>query len=74
MSKDPRRNELGERLAPGAWVDKAGALHFSAPEILAELGMPDTEENRAGIMELMREILAEKCPQAEVIMRQSPDE
>jgi hypothetical protein len=54
---DSPQAQLGERLAPGAWIDKAGALHVSIPEILDELGIPDTAENRAHCEELLREKL-----------------
>jgi hypothetical protein len=50
---------LDRYLGPGVWVDTDGGLHFSAPEIMAHFGLPDTEESRTQCMELLQEQLPE---------------
>lgn len=65
------RNTPTEFLAPGAWVDEEKNLHFSLPDILAFLGVEDTEENRALLTE---EIKKELGPESEVHIRKSPQQ
>lgn len=55
------------RLAPGAWVDRNGGLHFSVPELLEYFGWPDTPETRAECQAMMSKILRELCPGSNVI-------
>ena len=43
-------------LARGVWVDRAGAMHFSVPDLLAFFGVPDTPENRAVMEEQIHEV------------------
>jgi hypothetical protein len=57
----------GRRIAPGIWVDAAGDLHFSVPELLALFGWPDTPADRAELETVIREILAEQYPGVPVI-------
>jgi hypothetical protein len=54
--------KLDRYLGPGVWVDTDGGLHFSAPEIMAHFGVPDTAENREACMQMMQELLAEQLP------------
>ena len=37
----------GVTIAPGIWIDRQQGLHFSLPDILVHLGLPDTPEDRA---------------------------
>lgn len=57
------------RLAPGFWVDEAGDLHVSLPELLAELGLPDTEAARAELNGIIRQELARVIPRTEIVER-----
>lgn len=41
------------RVAPGIWIDAAGAVHFSIPELLAHFDLPQDLEHE----EWMRELL-----------------
>ncbi len=54
------------RLSPGAYVDADGGLHFSIPEMLQELGVPDTEQNREDLMRHASQFLREELPTAEL--------
>lgn len=42
------------RIAPGIWEDGDGHLHFSVPELLAMVDLPDTPEHRARVVAMMR--------------------
>ena len=47
------------RVAPGIWIDRAGGLHWSVPELLAFVDLPDTPEHRAAIVATLQEVAAE---------------
>lgn len=59
----------GEYLGPGVWVDREGALHFSVPEILTHLGIPNTPANRDWLTTFMSETLRTDVPDATVIVQ-----
>lgn len=41
------------RIAPGIWMDRDGDVHYSIPELLALVQLPDTPENRAVVAEMI---------------------
>lgn len=57
------------RIAPGVWVDRAGGLHFSLPELLALMNVEDTPANRAELEQYVRDVLAVECPDAKVVVQ-----
>lgn len=67
------RNQLGQRLAPGVWVDKEGAVHFSILEILSFFKVKDTAENRDKLTAMIREQLLESDPNMTIVEREKPD-
>ena len=67
------RNELGRRVAPGIWIDRAGDTHFSIPELLKVVDLPDTPEHRALVEAMLRKRLAKEMPQAKIIFREKPE-
>jgi hypothetical protein len=74
MKKDPRRNQLAQRIAPGFWVDKAGHGHVSIKELLDLVELPDTPENRAQVTQMVRELILKNDPNATFTERQTPDD
>lgn len=68
------RNQLGKRIAPGAWIDADGALHFSATEILEHFGVENTPENLEECMKLIEDFCKAQMPESKVIRRMSPEE
>ena len=56
-----------KKISPGAYVDTDGALHFSIPEMLAELGVPDTPANRARLTKQVDEFMAAQSPETKVV-------
>lgn len=60
------------RLAPGLWIDRAGGLHVSVPELLAHFGWPDTPATRDEVTAIVQHVLQEMHPAADVI-RQDPE-
>jgi len=46
------------RLTNCAWMDNQGRLHISVPEMLKELGVPDTPHNRQKYCQLAADHLA----------------
>lgn len=71
--KTPLRDQLDHYLAPGVWVDKEGGLHFSLPDILKDMNLPDTPENRAYVTTTLKEMLHKQTPRATIIEREKPD-
>lgn len=53
-------------LSPGAYVDEAGTLHFVIPEMLQELGVPDTPQTREELIQHARQFIREEPPKAEI--------
>jgi hypothetical protein len=60
-------------LPAGSWVDVNGDLHVSVPDILAAVGLPHTPENEDIAVRVLRELLAEYVPGAEVVVRKAAD-
>lgn len=48
-----------KRLSPSALIDDEGRLHLSIPDMLDELGVADTPENRQRCEEMAVEFLKE---------------
>lgn len=42
-------NKLKKRLMPGVWVDANNNIHVSVPEIIQQMGIEDTPENRDSV-------------------------
>jgi hypothetical protein len=51
-----------KRVGLGLYEDDDGALHLSIPELLAACGAQDTAENRALMVEVAREVVAQQFP------------
>jgi len=51
-----------ERIAPGVYVDAAGALHIDVAEMLEAHGYTDTPENRETLSQAAREYAARHWP------------
>jgi len=58
---------LASRLGPGAWVDTAGALHFSLPELLAALAIEDTPANREELRRVIRDVMLAELPDVAIV-------
>ena len=57
-----------EVIAPGVWKDHDGGLHFSLPDILEEMKMDDTPQNRATLTtEIIERAQAEHGDKLEVV-------
>lgn len=66
------RNQMKRRIAPGIWEDKDGDIHWSIPELLALVDLPDTAENRQIVTEMLRNMLR-KAGSPVIIDRAKPD-
>lgn len=73
MSAD-NRNKLKQRIAPGLWEDMDGNFHWSLPELLALVELEDTDENRAKLVEMLKEEMQDSDFKPTIIFRQSPDD
>lgn len=61
----------GTRIAPGIWMDRDGGVHWSVPELLALVDLPDTPENRAAVFAIVRDVAqANGC---ERLIEQEPE-
>lgn len=67
-------NQLGERIAPGFWIDKNGNPHISLIELMDAFELEDTPQNREQVQMMIQEMLAEHQPNAKVMHRETPDE
>lgn len=72
--KSPNRNKLGRQIAPGIWEDANGNPHFSLPDLLALVDLPDTLENRKRVTDMIRQMLQEQDPEVRIIERQTPSD
>lgn len=72
--KDPNRNKLGKRIAPGIWEDASGNPHFSLPELLALVDLEDNPANRKAVTEMLRDLMKKKCPDAKIVERPTPND
>jgi hypothetical protein len=70
-----QQQQGGQYLKPGVWIDRDGGLHFSVPEILKHLGLPDTPADREMATHFIGELLRVQCPAATVIEQddEAPD-
>ena len=59
---DELKKTAMKKIAPGVYEDAGGAVHFSVPELLAHLHIPDTPENREQFQEEMNDFLKEFLP------------
>jgi hypothetical protein len=50
------RDQLSRRIAPGIWEDVQGNPHWSIPELLELMDLEDTPENRARVLDTIREV------------------
>lgn len=46
-------------VAPGIWLEANGDVHFSIPDLLALVGLPDTFENREAVVAIAEEVVRE---------------
>ena len=67
------RNQLGQRLAPGLWVDREGHAHWSILELLQEFELEDTPQHRAIVTGMITNMLRKAAPQITIVQRQKPD-
>jgi hypothetical protein len=69
MTRAQVRDQMAgaQQLAPGVWRDRAGYVHFSVPEILAHLGLPDTPATRDLVNRIAAETIARVAPDATII-------
>lgn len=56
-----------QRIAPGIWLDAAGDVHFSVPELLALVDLEDTLENREAVFRMACEVARQHSPTAMII-------
>jgi len=70
----PLRNQLGKRIAPGFWEDAEGHPHWSIPELLELVNLPDTPENCARVTAMIREQVLKVNPEASIIERETPED
>ena len=79
MKREINRGEAAQQmdgaeiLGPGAWKDKDGSIHFSVPDILAYVQLPDTPENRTTLEGVIRDFIAAAHPGAQVIEQKITD-
>ncbi len=62
------------RIAPGIWIDRDGGLHWSVPELLALVDLPDTPEHREAVTEMLRRTLRDQCPEATLIEQEETND
>lgn len=60
-------------IEPGVYVDSNGKAHVFAEEMLAAMGLPETDDNRRIVLEECFAMLAELCPDAECTVRVMQD-
>lgn len=70
--KSPGRNQMAKRIAPGIWEDVDGHVHFSIPELLQLVDLPDTPENQARVLAMAKDVFAKHAPQTKIHFRQTP--
>jgi hypothetical protein len=67
------RNQMKRRIAPGIWEDMEGGIHWSIPELLAMVGLPNTPENEQHVRAMMVELVRKHAPEQIIIHRAKPD-
>lgn len=56
-----------KRLGPGVWTDDAGYLHFDVPTMLAAFALENTAANRAIVLAMIRDVVAEELPHCAIV-------
>jgi hypothetical protein len=73
IDRDPAgTDKLGCRVAPGIWVDANGDTHYSIPELLQLVGLPDTPEHRAKVKQMIQGLFQQNAPGVELRFRERP--
>lgn len=57
----------GRRVAPGLWLDANGHVHWSVPELLALVALPDTPANREAVTQLVIDTWGAQAPDIPII-------
>jgi len=70
--KSAGRDILKKRIAPGIWEDGDGNIHWSVPELLRMVALPDTPENREAVMAIVRQAVGAVRPDVQFIKREKP--
>ncbi|MFQ6027344.1 MAG: hypothetical protein ACE5Q6_07615 [Dehalococcoidia bacterium] len=60
-------------ILPGLYLDQGGNAVFNAADILREMGMEDTPENRLELMAVLKELIQEQYPGENIIFRTLDD-
>ena len=58
---------------PGLYLDRDGNAVFNAADILREMGMEDTPQNRLDLLVALKEMVQEQFPSENIIFR-TPDD
>lgn len=67
--EEVRKSKVGALvIAPGIWIDRHQGVHFSIPDILQHLGLPDTPEDRLLATRAIDDMLAEVAPGTQVVL------
>jgi hypothetical protein len=69
MKRKPE-DTLKRWLAPGAWEDANGNIHFALPDLLKHFGMADSPDNRRHLTRVIREIMEKEG--SSVVERPNP--
>lgn len=72
MNPTAKANQLKKYLMPGIWEDMDGHHHFSIPELLASVGLPDTPENHEQCKRMVMDVFKRNNPNVEIRYRKSP--
>lgn len=72
--KDPKRNELKERLGPGFWIDQNDHLHISLKEMCEAVGLEPTEENIEIARQATLEMIKKQQPKSQIVNRRTKQE
>lgn len=65
-------DKLRRRIAPGILVDADDMPHFSIPELLDLVQLEDTPDNRKRVSDMLKRLIKENNPEAEIIERHHP--
>lgn len=68
--KNRNVDKLKQRIAPGVWVDRNEALHFSIPELLTAFHLPNTKENRNMMADEIKKIVHSESPGTLLVERE----
>lgn len=62
-----------QEILPGLYLDRDGNAVFNAADILREMGMADTQENRLEVMAVLTEMVRKQYPDEHIIFRPPDD-